>query len=282
MADFYTITYQTENQYDHPVVEANWQFLIVPQENNSQSKPTISFTTSESASWELSQNGFGFTTIRVRNRHSIKQIAFSASFSLYKQVVNPFDFNPELLKNIGRQELSNLKFQLRFDRYLYQTDRTKLPEGKQHFILNWELNLLDNLMALNSWVYSEIKYTPGFTHVDSALDEVLTWRKGVCQDFAHLFVGIARSYGIPARYVSGYLHQGQGFMGDAQMHAWVEAYVPEIGWIGFDPTNNILAATDHIKVCHGRDYEDCAPLKGVVFGPGTNTSVHKVQVLTQQ
>ncbi len=282
MAEYYTITYQAENTYDFPVIEASWQFLIIPEENPSQSRPAIWFTNSEATPWELSRNGFGFPVIRIRNRHSLQSIRFEARFSLTKQAVNPFDFDPDLLLPYEPERLQELPFRIRFDTFLKPTPLTRLPQGVPVFCFDPGAGVLENLQALNTWVYEDIRYTPGLTHVDTRLDEILDLRQGVCQDFAHLFLGIARAHGIPARYVSGYLHQGLGFFGDAQMHAWVEAYVPEVGWIGFDPTNNILAASDHIKVAHGRDYSDCAPLKGVVYGPGGNASRHQVQVSTQQ
>ena len=283
MSASYTITYHTENQYESPVIEACWQFLIVPQENESQSKPTVAFSTSEQASWEFSLNGFGFSTIRVRNRHKIHNISFSATFTLSKAQINPFNFDPHLLRPVRPEELAQLEFRMQFDQYLLNTRLTTPPAATRLFEIDWSCSILDNLLQLNQWIYQEIEYSSGITNVDTLLDEVLALRKGVCQDFAHLFIGIARRNGIPARYVSGYLQQGQGFFGDAQMHAWTEAYVPDLGWVGFDPTNNILAASEHIKVAHGRDYEDCAPLKGVVYGRGSNTSLQRVQVLgTQQ
>ena len=282
MAEYYSITYQAENTYDFPVIEASWQFLIIPEENPSQSRPEIRFTNSEATPWELSRNGFGFPVIRIRNRHSLESIRFEARFALTKQAVNPFDFDPNLLLPYEPERLRELPFRIRFDTFLRHTPLTRLPQGVPVFSFEPGMGVLENLQALNTWVYEDIRYTPGLTHVDTTLDEILDLRKGVCQDFAHLFIGIARAHGIPARYVSGYLHQGLGFFGDAQMHAWVEAYLPDAGWIGFDPTNNMLAASDHIKVAHGRDYNDCAPLKGVVYGPGSNASRHQVQVSTQQ
>lgn len=282
MSELYTIAYQAENAYDYPVIESTWQFLIIPEENASQSKPQIRFTSSEDSPWELSENGFGFPVIRIRNRHSLESIRFKAEFSLVKQEVNPFDFDPGLLQPYEPAELSQLAFRLRFDTFLKCSSLTSLPQAAAVFTFEPGKDILENLQALNSWVFNDLKYTAGVTHVDTTLEEVIALRKGVCQDFAHLFIGIARAHGIPARYVSGYLHQGLGYFGDAQMHAWVEAYVPQVGWLGFDPTNNMLAATNHIKVAHGRDYNDCAPLKGVVYGPGGNRSKHQVQVASQQ
>lgn len=281
MAELFTIRYQAENKYEFPVIEASWQFLIVPEENRSQSKPSIQFTNSEGNPWELSRNGFGFTVIRLRNRHKLEHITFEAEFQLLKQPVNPFDFDPAALRPYQPEFLSGTEFRIVFSSFLRPTRLTTLP-GDLPFNFDPAGSTLENLQALNHWVYKDLKYTSGLTHVNTTLSEILELRKGVCQDFAHLFIAIARSHGLPARYVSGYLHQGMGYFGDAQMHAWAEVYVPDIGWVGFDPTNDLLAGSDHIKVAHGRDYTDCSPLKGVVYGPGDNESQHKVSVQSQQ
>ena len=142
--------------------------------------------------------------------------------------------------------------------------------------------LLSSVSELTERIFSEFKYSPQATTVATPLSEVLEKKHGVCQDFTHLFCAIARQNGIPARYVSGYLHQGNGYFGDSQMHAWAEVFIPNIGWVGFDPTNNIMANTNHIKVSHGKDYNDCSPLRGVVYTTGRNETTHSVNVSSQQ
>jgi transglutaminase-like putative cysteine protease len=123
------------------------------------------------------------------------------------------------------------------------------------------------LRELNQGVYSAINYTPNSTDVDSPIDEALHTRRGVCQDFAHVMTALVRRLGIPCRYVSGYLYYNKDdrSIPDAS-HAWVEAYLPQTGWIGFDPTNNVLAGERHIRVAVGRDYSDVPPTRGVFRG----------------
>ena len=113
-------------------------------------------------------------------------------------------------------------------------------------------------------------------------NEALGLKKGVCQDYAHIFIAMARANKIPARYVSGYLNQGKKFLGASFMHAWVEAYVPQLGWVGFDPTNNLLVDENFIKVSHGADYIDCTPVKGVIRrSSGETKSSYQVRVVEQ-
>ena len=119
------------------------------------------------------------------------------------------------------------------------------------------------------------------TDIDTRIDEVLHHRKGVCQDYAHLFIAICRKNKIPARYVSGYLNQGADFIGSSQMHAWVEALVPGLGWIGFDSTNNLLADHHYVKIAHGTDFRDCSPIVGILETSGMQRSIQSITITNQ-
>ena len=132
------------------------------------------------------------------------------------------------------------------------------------------------------WIKENFTFKTDVTGIDTDLNDILKNKQGVCQDFTHLFIAISKKFGIPSRYVSGYLHQGNGYFGDSQMHAWVECCLPDSGWIGFDPTNNLIAAENHIKVAHGKDYTDCPPLKGMVYSTGKNETEYTVKVTAQQ
>ncbi len=118
--------------------------------------------------------------------------------------------------------------------------------------------------ALMSGVHAGFEYDPGSTTVATRTAEVLHSRRGVCQDFAHLLIGLCRSVQIPARYVSGYLavEGDRTLRGDLASHAWVEVFLPGSGWLGLDPTNNQPAGEHHVKVAVGRDYADAAPIRG--------------------
>lgn len=138
-----------------------------------------------------------------------------------------------------------------------------------------ERPLIEAVQDLINRLFKDFAYDPGFTTVATPLAEVIKHRRGVCQDFAHLGIGCLRSMGLAARYVSGYIetvaqpNQEQLIGADAS-HAWFSVYLPDIGWIDFDPTNNQIPTDQHITVAWGRDYSDVAPLKGVVFGSGTH------------
>ena len=128
---------------------------------------------------------------------------------------------------------------------------------------------LTTLQDLMTVMYREFEYCALSTRVDSSIDEALEARRGVCQDFSHIFIALARHVGIPTRYVSGYLFRdasGADRSADGATHAWAEALMPGIGWVGFDPTNNVIARERHIRVAIGRDYADVPPTRGVYKG----------------
>jgi len=128
---------------------------------------------------------------------------------------------------------------------------------------------LTALKRLNATIHDSFEYEVGITQVHSPIDHALGERRGVCQDFSHIMIAVARSWGIPARYVSGYLHHrphaGDRSGADAT-HAWMEAWLPSLGWVGFDPTNNVLAGERHVRAAAGRDYADVPPTRGTYKG----------------
>ncbi len=128
---------------------------------------------------------------------------------------------------------------------------------------------LSLLRELNQKLYDWFEYVPKSTKVDSPIDEAIASRQGVCQDFAHIMIALVRRLKIPCRYVSGYLYRRaqdhDRSVVDAT-HAWVEAFLPPLGWVGFDPTNCLLAGDRHIRTAIGRDYADVPPTRGIFRG----------------
>jgi transglutaminase-like putative cysteine protease len=128
---------------------------------------------------------------------------------------------------------------------------------------------LETLIRLNEVLYATFEYAPRSTKVDSPIDDALKTRKGVCQDFAHVMIALARELHIPCRYVSGYLLHDRKVRDrspEGATHAWVEAYLPQSGWVAFDPTNKLMSTERHIRVALGRDYADVPPTRGVHKG----------------
>ena len=140
---------------------------------------------------------------------------------------------------------------------------------------------LKDLLRLSDTLHSSFHYLPGSTSVASPIEHVLKSGRGVCQDYAHVMIAIARSWGIPARYVSGYLHvigpAGEQAQENAT-HAWVECLLPELGWVGFDPANKSVSDERHVRIAVGRDYQDVSPTRGVYRGGGDTRLEVDVQV----
>lgn len=139
---------------------------------------------------------------------------------------------------------------------------------------------VDTVFAISDWIHERLVYKPGSTGVHSSATDAWKAREGVCQDYTHIMLVMLRSIGIPARYVSGYLHTktdaelGQTVEGES--HAWVEVWTG--GWWSYDPTNSIPIGNRHVWVAHGRDYADVAPLKGIFTGGGESTLDVSVQL----
>lgn len=127
---------------------------------------------------------------------------------------------------------------------------------------------LTTLRQLTATMCARFEYSPRSTRVDSPIDDALETRCGVCQDFAHISIALVRQLGVPCRYISGYLSGEAGDVrsSDDATHAWIEALLPDLGWVGFDPTNNLIADDRHIRVAIGRDYADVPPTRGVFKG----------------
>lgn len=141
------------------------------------------------------------------------------------------------------------------------------------------LSLLREIMTA---IYNKIDYVPNSTKVDSPIDDGLSMRQGVCQDFSHIMVALVRRLGIPCRYVSGYLftdNARSGGTSEDATHAWIDAWLPELGWVGFDPTNNTMVEEKHIRIAVGRDYKDVPPSQGLFKGNAQSQLEVAVQVL---
>lgn len=148
-------------------------------------------------------------------------------------------------------------------------------------------NLIDVLGDLMGRIHTQFTYKPGVTELDTSPDELLALGAGVCQDFAHFLIACLRSHGIAGRYVSGYLETfpppgGVKLRGADVSHAWASAYVPTVGWVDLDPTNNVFVGDRHVCTAWGRDYADVSPLRGVIFTEAkTNTMTVSVDVSSE-
>jgi len=160
---------------------------------------------------------------------------------------------------------------------LPDTQLLALHDYAMTFVKRNDYNLMETLFAINLELYRNYEYIPGCTDLGTTPFQVYMARSGVCQDFSNLFITLARLLGIPARYVCGYIFTGNGgrqtrATSDAS-HAWVQLYIPDIGWKDFDPTNGVLPQASHVRVGHGRHYRDTTPTAGTIYGPAANETL---------
>ncbi|MGE3693417.1 MAG: transglutaminase domain-containing protein [Novosphingobium sp.] len=154
--------------------------------------------------------------------------------------------------------------------FLSQTELTRPGPGIKAMVAGLDTGgaaPLEALHALSRQIIDTVRYEIGRTEVDTTAEAALTAGHGVCQDHAHIFIGAARQMGIPARYVSGYLMMDDRIDQEAG-HAWAEAHVQGLGWVGFDVSNGISPDTRYVRVATGSDYREAAPVAGVSYGAG--------------
>ncbi len=171
--------------------------------------------------------------------------------------------------------------------YVFESPYVKLTEELTDYALESFAPgrpFFDALLDLTHRIHQDFRYDSTATTVTTPLQDVMTNRRGVCQDFAHVGIGCLRALGLAARYVSGYLRTmpppGQPrLVGADASHAWISAYCPGTGWIDVDPTNDVVASEDHIVLAWGRDYDDVSPIKGVILGGGHHSVTVSVDVL---
>ncbi|MFT5640375.1 MAG: transglutaminase-like putative cysteine protease [Cyclobacteriaceae bacterium] len=160
--------------------------------------------------------------------------------------------------------------------FYLESGHVKIIDGVKAYTLESftpDRPIMEAMIELNTRIFNDFKFTPGFTDISTPLEHVFEHRKGVCQDFAHFGLSCVRSIGLAARYMSGYIETlpppGKPKMvGADASHAWMALFIPELDWVEFDATNNLLVSDQHLRVAVGRDFADVTPLKGIVYSSG--------------
>jgi transglutaminase-like putative cysteine protease len=197
-------------------------------------------------------------------------------------ITKPIEFpKDELPAATQWQLLNNLRYSTNFIDFTKPEIFQSMEDVKVILaqISSFEKTPLQNATLLSEYVYKNFKYKKGITSVETKTEDVLKLKAGVCQDFAHILIIFLRMAGIPSRYVSGYIcPKGKEMRGEGATHAWVEAYIPEYGWLGFDPTNNCLVNDQHVRLATGRNFADCTPVKGTYKGSGEHILEVSVEI----
>jgi transglutaminase-like putative cysteine protease len=275
----YTIRHSTRFRYSAPVSESNMEVRMQPRDEDRQRCLSFQLNVSPKARVMSYRDFLGNMVHHFSVPGAHRELLIVAEALVDAQ---PADVRPDRLDPSDWEEL---------DRITTAGDYWETL-AESHFVrsspllreLSASLNAvrrsdpLSLVRELNTAVFHAFDYSQETTAVDSPIDIALSARQGVCQDFAHIFIALLRQLRIPARYVSGYLYHlrdGHERSADGATHAWVEALLPRLGWVGFDPTNNLLAGERHIRTAVGRDYFDVPPTRGVFRGDAeTKLMVH--------
>ncbi len=267
---YYSIQHQTRFRYDSPVSESIMELRMQPRSEGRQRCLSYFVKVNPKARVLQYRDHLGNYVhhFSVAPKHTQLLITTEAT-------VETFDPNqlPGFLPIHAWDELDRILQSEDYWEFLMPSDFTE-PSELLHTLAQ-DLKAyrredpLTLLLELNQAIYNAFDYAPKHTQVNSPIDHALADRKGVCQDFAHIMIALLRGLRIPARYVSGYLfhiEKNQDRSVDGATHAWVEAMLPGLGWVGVDPTNNLLAGERHIRTALGRDYADVPPTRGTFRG----------------
>jgi transglutaminase-like putative cysteine protease len=279
----YRVTHSTRYTYPSPVTQCFSEAHLMPREMPGQRVSEFKLQISPTPAF-----------LKERKDYFGNDVAAFAVFekhdraSVFASSVVDVEPAPEDLMSSPPWEQVREQLAQPFDRdaiaaseYIFDSPYiAALPELQEYALPTFtpERPLLEAVQELTRRIHDEFKYKPRSTSINTPLREILSNRQGVCQDFAHLMIGALRSLRLAARYVSGYIRSGPRFQGAAASHAWVSVFDPQNGWLGFDPTNNMMTSDAHITLAWGRDYGDVTPVKGLTLGGGGQTVDVEVRV----
>ncbi len=271
----FQIKHVTQYTYHEPVTDSVNQVLLYPAEDERQQVNSHKLTVSGNPAIEVFTDHFGnrlgiFTLVEAHTQLIITSLAEVET----KSMVPPLNQQPaamqwEAMAGFG----NNYQYMDYLQQEAFEAAATVLAQVQT--ITNKESTPQEAAEKLSAFVYHNFQYQKGITSVETSIDEVWQLRAGVCQDFAHILLVMLRMLGIPARYVSGYIcPRNSELRGEGATHAWVEACLPDYGWLGLDPTNNCIADDRHIRLAAGRNFTDCTPVKGTYRG----SAAHSLEV----
>jgi transglutaminase-like putative cysteine protease len=280
----YTIVHTTRYRYSLSVPHCQNEAYLLPRSFERQQCQTSQLQISPvPAVYQERQDFFGNRVVyfAIQESHTVLEVNASSTVLLSPASPPPLqaslaweEVGQGLVYDLDPERLAARQFVL--DSPLIAADPAFVEYAAPSFSPG--RCMLEAVHELMQRIYHDLSYDPDFTSAATPVYEVLSHRRGVCQDYAQLAIACLRSLGLAARYVSGYLEtvpasdqaESASLVGAVASHAWVSVYSPGQGWVDFDPTNNLMPTDQHIVLAWGRDYSDVMPLKGVAFGGGTH------------
>ncbi len=271
----YSVRHITRFKYEPAVRESVMEVRMQPRTDARQRCLSFSLDVTPRASMMMYRDFFGNAVhhFDIPGQHELIEIAAQAVVEVLPPLVaHAVGDWEELDARVAQGDYWEMMLPS-----LYARPTELLEKLRERLDSKRRGNPLELLRELNTQMYEFFEYAPNTTKVDSPIDEALESRQGVCQDFAHIMIALVRQLKIPCRYVSGYLFHADSAKDRSPAgatHAWVEAYLGELGWVAFDPTNNLPGCERHVRVAIGRDYADVPPTRGVHKGEaGSELSV---------
>ena len=286
----FKITHTTEYNYHEPVSLCHNIARLIPRNTNKQQCTGVEIIIRPQPDvWNEYEDFFGNKVVYFAIEQEHKKLTVTVTSNIEKPENDreawaekdsmPWEEIRKLLQEPNGEYLD-------IRQYIPETTMTAISDELAQYALQSFTpgrSLADATQHLNTRIYRDFEFKPGFTTIATPLLTVMKQRKGVCQDFAHLAIACVRSVGLAARYVSGYIETlpppgKEKLAGVDASHAWFSVFDPAAGWIDLDPTNNQFTSHQHIIVGWGRDYADITPLKGIISGSGPHVLTVAVDV----
>ena len=271
-----TVRYQLEHvtryRYGHPVRTCSMSLALKPVEERGQRVTGFSIETKPAGSLFQVSDWLGNVRhqLHIYREHRTLEITSRCSIEVGFE-----GLSIDRCEDGAWQTIRGWRESFHHRDFLDHSDMARPSPALERFTLRNDIRPLDDplesLNRLSDLLFDRFEYVPGSTSSTSTIDRILESGRGVCQDYAHVMISIARTWGIPARYVSGYFHDETAAGGEGRgmtSHAWVECLLPGLGWMGFDPTNASPADERHVRLAVGRDFQDVSPTHGVLQGGG--------------
>ena len=268
----YEIEHVSRYFYDIPVRNSVMSLCLMPRDDGGQRLLRFSVSTDPLASMNSETDSYGNTkhVLNIHRQHQFLEIVTSSTVETTPPTPLPASLKDGVWEKIRSDRESLAHWDFTHDSAFVRPSPT-LTDFVERVGIKPTGDPLESVSLLSDSLYHSLQYVPGSTSAISPIEHALESGQGVCQDYAHIMIAIARSWGVPARYVSGYLYvageDGEQARASAS-HAWVECLFPSLGWVGFDPTNHCLADERHVHMAVGRDYHDVSPVRGVLRGGG--------------
>lgn len=271
----YRIKHITRYTYPSPVIDSANQVMLFPLDDEQQEVKKHDLLITHQPSVELFTDYFGnkvgiFSVIKPHRELTIE--------SIIEVIIQAAQLpNSDMAAETQWDNLNTIREQFPYMDFMLLESCDAYDEicAVVKSLMNETITPFAIAGEMSAFVYQNFEYKKGITSVETQVDEIWKLKAGVCQDFAHILLVMLRIVGIPARYVSGYIcPKNHELRGEGATHAWVEAYIPFHGWLGFDPTNNCIASDRHVRLAVGRSFTDCTPVKGTYKG----SSEHLLEV----